>query len=255
MYNVVVVDTKLDQADKASASPKVSSIFNDPTASAVFKTSDGTTFRVHDFFLKANSGVFRDMLSSSTPSSSNDHPISLDEDCDDFNIMLLIITGRPYDAIHETQSWKQAARLYRMMDKYQLDGHQPWFSEMCGLWVNVNPLEALFLAYNRPCIDTILARYAIADGIANMSAEALDIVGERYFLNIWLPGKSNISLAPSNMTVKFGLRLGFKRLLAYCLTFANLQKNAAPDWNALAVRFVANARLIEREINPSPPKS
>lgn len=33
---------------------RLSSVFNDPTANVVFKTSDNVLFRVDDFFLKAN---------------------------------------------------------------------------------------------------------------------------------------------------------------------------------------------------------
>lgn len=60
MSNVTDV-SELGQAEKsevddnnATSSPKVSDLFNDPTANAVFRTSDGTRFRVDDFFLKAN---------------------------------------------------------------------------------------------------------------------------------------------------------------------------------------------------------
>jgi hypothetical protein len=171
---------------------RLSSVFNDPTANVVFKTSDNVLFRVDDFFLKANrrsavyiyercrgvtkspfspilaysSAVFRDMLCGSTASSSVNDPLPINEKSSYFRIMMMIVTGRPEDAINEPRCWSHAEKLYRMMDKYQLDGHQPWFSQMCGRWVKEDPLAALFLACNRPCIDTTLARYAIEDGMS-----------------------------------------------------------------------------------------
>lgn len=197
------------------------------------------------------------MLSSSTPSSSDEDPLPISEPSNDFEIMLLIITGRPNDAVNQPLTWHRAAGLYRMMDKYQLDGHQPWFSDMCGRYVNEEPIEGLFLACNRPCIDTTLARYAITDGIPKKTAAQL--YNKRYFLSgCWSDSTSGSSstpypvLAPTNMKAKFGLRLGFKGLLAYNLTFAKLKTTPIPDWHNLAIKFVANARLIEQEIyNPT----
>ncbi|KAJ9113915.1 hypothetical protein QFC19_000109 [Naganishia cerealis] len=172
--------------------------------------------------------------------------------------MLLIITGRQYDAVNEPKSWRDAAKLYQMMDKYQLDGHQPWFSELCGRWVKEAPLEALFIACNRPSIDTTLARYAIEDGMSQKSpAELFDTRYFRYYWEItarWM-------MAPPNTTLQFGLDLGFKGLLTYNLTFADIrdyapgkgtsaevQDRSPPRWRELAINFVDNARRVEQQM-------
>lgn len=200
------------------------------------------------------------MLSGSTASSSANDPLPIDEKSSYFRIMLMIVTGRPEDAINEPRCWSHAQKLYQMMDKYQLDGHQPWFSHMCGRWVKEDPLAALFLACNRPCIDTTPARYAIEDGMsAKPCAELYD---KRYFRSDWENITARWILAPPNMTLEFGLRLGFKGLLAYNLTFADIrdynpersvaakmEDKSAPKWRELALRFVENARQIDQRIH------
>lgn len=120
------------------------------------------------------------MLSSSVPSTTNENPLPISEPSQDLEVMLLIITGRPHDAINRPMTWRRAADLYRMMDKYQLDGHQHWFSDMCGRYIKKQRLQPLFLACNRPIIDTTLARYAIADGLSTKNGA--DVYQERYFL-------------------------------------------------------------------------
>lgn len=190
------------------------------------------------------------MLSSSVPSSTNENPLPISEPSQDLEVMLLIITGRPHDAINKPMTWRRAADLYRMMDKYQRDGHQHWFSDMCGRYIKEQPLEALFLACNRPIVDTTLVRYAIADGLSTKNGA--DVYQERYFLLKTFTNTSsalNRVLAPSNMRAKFGLALGFKGLLAYNLTFAKLESLSQPDWQALAIQFVENARHIDDEIH------
>lgn len=194
------------------------------------------------------------MLSISNPSSSAQNPLPITEKSTEFESTLLIITGRPHDAIHRTENWKQAVQLYRMVEKYQLDGHQPWFSEICALRLHEEPLDALLLACNRPSIDTVLARRAIADGFGNATTSRLwDL---EYFRDRERSSDSEHASArrqlldPSNMTVRFGLDIGYKGLLAYNFTFAGLASKEEPEaWTALAVRFVETVRKIEMEMN------
>lgn len=197
------------------------------------------------------------MLSISNPTSSVESPLLITEKSRDFETILLIITGRPRDAIHRPDSWKQAVKLYRMMEKYQLDGHQPWFSEICALWLHEDPIDALFLACNRPSIDVVLARRVIADGFANATTDQLrdpEYCRQRGPSSSESEAKHSKArrrlLDPSNMTVRFGLDIGYKGLLAYNFTFAGLGTRENPEaWTALAVRFVETARKIEMEIS------
>lgn len=202
------------------------------------------------------------MLSESTPSSSLEKPLPISESSVDFDILLLIITGRPQETVNLHKGWTQATRLYRMMEKYQLDSHQPWFSDMCVAWLHENPLAALFLACDRPTIDTTLARHAIAHGLAKINAsnchranpllfrEGARSSGEDDYRR-WL-------FDPANTTLRFGLQLGYKGLLAYNYTFANLAPKPTPsnsmyhtsepeetDWQDLAAKFVENAKQVE----------
>lgn len=210
---------------------------------------------VFTLVLDPHSAFFKEMFSCSIPSSSAQDPLPITETSEDLEVMLFIITGRPNNVVNQSMTWQRASNLYRMMDKYGLDGHQPWFSGMCGRYVKDDPLEALFLACKRPCIDTMLARYAIADGFPSKTGN--ELYREKYFLqgsptdNRGAVFPNHKLLAPRNMKAKFGLRLGFKGLLAYNLTFATLDNN--PDWKALSLQFVENALSIEEEIyNPSP---
>lgn len=84
---------------------------------------------------------------------------------EDFLIVMLIVNGRPHEAIHLPKNFEHSKRLYKIMEKYRFDIHQPWFSDMCGIWVAEKPLDALFLACNRPAIDVTLARLVISTGL------------------------------------------------------------------------------------------
>jgi hypothetical protein len=152
-----------------------------------------------------------------------------------------------------------------MMEKYQLDGHQPWFSDMCVAWLHENPLAALFLACNRPTIDTTLARHAIADGLAKIDAANLHRANPTFFREGCRSSGSDYRrwlFDPANTTVRFGMNLGYKGLLAYNYTFAGLaptpstssssmysSRPADADWQALAAKFVETAKQVELEMN------
>ncbi|KAJ9101021.1 hypothetical protein QFC20_005305 [Naganishia adeliensis] len=210
------------------------------------------------------------MLSESTPSSSAENPLPISEMSADFDILLLIITGRPQETINRHKNWAQATRLYRMMEKYQLDGHQPWFSDMCVAWLHEYPLAALFLACNRPTIDTTLARHAIADGLAKIDAANLHRANPAFFREECRSSGSDYRrwlFDPANTTVRFGLNLGYKGLLAYNYTFAGLaptpsashassmyacsstSRPAETDWQALAAKFVETVKQVELEMS------
>jgi hypothetical protein len=200
------------------------------------------------------------MLSSSLSSSNEDHPLPIDEDSNNFITVLLIVTGHPQEAILRPENWPQAKKLYLVMQKYQLDIHQTWFSEMCSRFVVEQPLDALFLACNQPYIDTTLAKAAISDGLANSSPAQL--FNRDYFVHeitqlsgYPLDSTSNPFkldlLNTRNTTIKFGIRLGFKGSLAYNATFTNVSASTpttTSTWYELAAKFVANAKQVEREM-------
>ncbi|KAJ9101022.1 hypothetical protein QFC20_005306 [Naganishia adeliensis] len=240
--------------------PEVAKYFSDPAAKVVFKTSDGVNLRVEDFILKASSIFFRDMLTSSTPSSSQENPLPIDEDSNVFITVLLIVTGHAQEAIAGPDDWTQAKKLYLIMQKYQLDIHQAWFSEMCSRRVIEKPLEALFLACNQPYIDTTLARAAICDGMANSSPAKL--FDKSYFVHETSQYSGYPMDSPSNpfkldllntrnTTIKFGIKLGFKGLLAYNATFTTVSSSTpttSATWYDLAAKFVTNVRQVERDM-------
>lgn len=193
-------------------------------------------------------------------SSTDDRPLPIEEDSYNFITILLIITGRPQEATSRPENWPQAKQLYLMMQKYQLDIHQTWFSEMCSKFVDDSPLDALFLACNQPYIDTTLAKAAICDGMANSSPaqlfNAVYFVHEiTHFSGYSMELASNPFkldlLHPRNTTFQFGIHLGFKGLLAYNATFQHVSsktQTTTSTWYDLAAKFVVNARKVEREI-------
>ncbi|KAJ9116896.1 hypothetical protein QFC22_004553 [Naganishia vaughanmartiniae] len=258
--NAIPTKEHSETDSSVAAKSTTSTHFCDPFATVVFRTSDNVIFRVHDYFLKAASEFFRDMLDRSVQSSSLENPISVDEASNDFEIMLLIITGRPHAVLGRApQTWEHAEKLYRLVDKYQLDGHQLWFSELCAKEAGKQPIQALILACDRPCVDTTLARCAIAEGIPGLSANDPTITTVNFvqpsgasdgFHRMGNHMKYHV-LEPNNMTLDFRLRLGFKGLVAYTHTFQGSSQSSTIDWNAMANKFVANVRSIEEKLGGS----
>lgn len=191
------------------------------------------------------------MLENSIACSGAADPIPVAETSHNFEIMLLIITGRPQSVLSRPPtSWESASRLYRLVDKYQVDGHQHWFSELCSKEAVKKPVQALIMACSRPSIDITLARYAIAEGFSTIAAR--DMFETRLFQDPKAEyedhgrhGRVVQMLDASNMTLRFRIKLGFKGSMAYSHTFANLAQGSAPNWNNLANRFVSNSRYIE----------
>ncbi|KAI5452765.1 hypothetical protein NCC49_000511 [Naganishia albida] len=150
------------------------------------------------------------MLSHSSPSSSDTRPLPISESSEDFSLMLSIIAGDPTTAITQCLSWAQAERLYRMMQKYQLDRHQPWFTKMCCAWVAEDPLKALILACTHATFDEELALAAIANGLATKTSE--DLFHASYFLRNKFEQSPSFRnaflLLPSNTTIRLHFELG-----------------------------------------------
>jgi hypothetical protein len=189
------------------------------------------------------------MLCGSIPSSSETRPIPVTETSKDFALMLKIIAGEPSQAVAQCSSWGQAEKLYKAMQKYQLDRHQPWFTSICKMWVTEDPIAALILACNHATFDEELATCAISTGFRAKSGD--DLFDPRYFLRDSRDQSASyrnaFMLLPSNMTIRFYLDLGFKGTLAYHKTFFQLSAGV-PDWAELAGIFVGEVRRIEEEI-------
>lgn len=201
---------------------------------------------------------------NSIPSITVANPLPIEEGSVDFEIMLLIITGHPQEVLGRVKTWSQAERLYRLVDKYQLEGHRPWFSELCRANADEQPWEALFLACNQGHADATIIRAAIAEGFFRGPTSV--VCNKAYFectstrfnegtstrLNEDAAASGMITtkhrtLDSSNITIALGLKLGFKGLLAYNLTFASLAAAGyGADWLRLAERFIAAIRKIEK---------
>jgi hypothetical protein len=204
----------------------------------------------------ACSGLFHDMFCDSVPSTTVKDPLPVEENACDFDMMLSIITGKPELAIHRAINWEHAARLYRLVDKYQLEGHRYWFSKICGQHASEEPWEALFLACNRSPIDTTIARHAISEGFA-MQGNDKKLCDPRYFdrptttVRISGYGNKEVSykekvLDASNASILLGRKLGPSGYMAYTRTFSGLAATyTTPDWDAMAQRFVRNVDAIE----------
>jgi hypothetical protein len=196
------------------------------------------------------SGLFRDMLQDSIASSSLDKPLPLDENSADLEIMFSIMTGRQQEVLDRAKDWEQAARLYRLVDKYQIDGLRPWFAQICCAHAMEEPWEALFLACNQSPMDKSIIRASIAKGFRNKQDAAL--CDTRYLKHdtVWYGDRQTSEkvyvLDSSNTTVELGFKLGLKGFLAYHQTFQTCQLRI-PNWYSLAERFIENAIAIERK--------
>lgn len=192
------------------------------------------------------------MLSDSASSSSIDNPLPLNEDSSDLEVMFCIITGRAYDAMDSAKDWKHAERLYRLIGKYQLESHRPWFSQMCRTHAAEEPWQALFLACNQYPMDYDLIKTAI---VAFDKKKQTEIASDLYFRKQKTTAQGDkcwSTMRPGNITILLGQQLGFRGLLAYDLTFDGI-KNVAPGvavthnpWIARAESFISNAKAIEK---------
>lgn len=205
------------------------------------------------------------MLSDSTPSTSAEKPLPLSESSEDWDIVLLIITGRAQGVGSQShKSWNQAARLYQISQKYQLDSHRHWFTEICVFWLHEQPLEALILACDRPEIDEPLVQHAIVS-LWKADPNALYNANPHLFrtaMPITLPmapyatiGDLKRSLLDaSNITLKLGVALGYKGSLAYNFAFAGLATGSGgrldtfDEWQCLSLRFLSALRVVGHEI-------
>lgn len=205
-----------------------------------------------DSDVRIQSGFFRDMLCDSTPSFSESRPIPVTEDSKDFALVLKILAGEPQQAVTQCTSWNQAENLYRAMQKYQLDRHHPWFTNVCKAWITENPIAALILACNHSTFDEELAVSAISMGFKAKPGD--EIFDAKYFLRDHRDQSASYRkaymLLPSNMTIPFYLSLGLKGALAYQKTFVQLSAGI-PDWTWLAETFIGVIREIEAEVELS----
>jgi hypothetical protein len=200
------------------------------------------------------SGLFRDMLSNSIASTSLENPLPVDENACDFEIMLLILIGKPYDAIYRAKGWEHSARLYRLVGKYQLEGHRHWFSQICGQHAAEDPWEALFLACDQSPIDTAIAGHAIGEGFARpWNAKLWDpkyfeeTAGYALSRSSGKPPTKGQLLDTSNVSILLGRKLGHSGLLAYTRTFTGLAStHITIDWDTMAQRFVRHVKAIEK---------
>jgi hypothetical protein len=162
--------------------------------------------------------------------------------------MLSIIAGDPTTAVARCTGWSQAERLYRMMQKDQLDRQQPWFTKICCAWVVEDPVRALVVACTHAVFDEELAVAAITNGLGAKTSE--ELVNPTYFSRDKIEHSPSFRnaflLLPSNTTIRLHLELGFKGSLAYNRTIVQLSAGI-PDWRALARRFVEVVREIEGE--------
>jgi hypothetical protein len=189
------------------------------------------------------------MLMQSTFSSSIENPITFDENSQDLETLLIVISGHPCDASKRCCSWSTAKRLYGLMQKYQLDRLQSWFSFVAGRYAGEAPIEALCMASSNPCFDEHLIQCAIVNGIQPMTAEQLYDV--RYFVDDKASEPTEhrkaCLLSPQNMTVKLGVDLGFKGTMGYCKVFSDLK--CAPGehvvWPVVAGNYVDVVRRFE----------
>jgi hypothetical protein len=198
---------------------------------------------------RSRSGFFCDMLMDSAFTSSVDNPIILEEHSKDVKTIFTIIAGCPCQAEKRCLSWKTGKRLYLLMQKYQLDRLQPWFSTLAGKYAGDSPFEALGLACTNPCFDENLARRAILYGLEDTDPENLfdpDYLKLDH-AEIDEDRRKTRLLDPSNMKVKLYLDLGFKGSVAYCQTFSDLGYLDTIDWQGVADDFIDAVRQFEEE--------
>jgi hypothetical protein len=189
------------------------------------------------------------MLRDSRFTCSVDKPIILAEHSRDIKTLLIVIAGHPCRAEKRCRTWKTGKRLYLLMQKYQLDRLQPWFSTLAGKYAHESPFDALCLACNNPCFDENLARRAILYGLEVGPLERLFVPD--YFKSdqaeVDAENRRTCLLDPSNMKTKLYLDLGFKGSVAYCQTFSSLSDVKPINWQGVADEFVDAVREFEED--------
>jgi hypothetical protein len=195
------------------------------------------------------------MLHDSVTSSSIDNPLPLDENSDDLEIMFSIMTGCQQDVMDRSEDWAQAERLYRLVDKYQIDGLRHWFAQICCIHAAEEPWGALFLACNQSPMETSIIKTAISQGFEGQGASGLCV--NAHFKTIKPNDDGTVSWATinsSNITFLFGIRLGHRGVLAYNATFHDVLgvdpvENRLTSWREDGDTFVQHAIAIQKEFN------
>lgn len=191
------------------------------------------------------------MLSDSIASTSFSNPLPVDEDSEDFEILLLIIVGRGEEASKRVKTWAQAEMLYEMSNKYQVDSQRPWFSRICAQCAPQKTWEALFLACNASPMEMDIIRSAIEGFDENYMDDPCD---PTYFKEMRYDAegpKCWSTIRIDNITTEFGLKLGHLGLLAYGHTFASIETTdpatctEEESWPDYACRFVNHAKGVE----------
>lgn len=248
-------------AEGLNKAPTICEAFSNPAGNVFFKSSDN--FR--DFYLKANrhvfqsiafaasayicrctplihSGLFRDVLCNTIASTSLQSPLPVDEEAYDLEIMLSIIVGKPEDVIHRARDWNQSARLNRLVNKYQFEGHRLWFSQMFREHAAEEPREALFLACSQSPVDALTEGQAISEGFSVTGKEKH--CDPRYFEKTTGANKDQV-LDASNASIVLGLKLGHTGSIAYTHTFSgSAPSRTTTEWVMMAQRFVQNVKAI-----------
>lgn len=190
------------------------------------------------------------MLNDSVPSSSIDNPLPLEEESIDLEIMFTVMTGRTHGLPPRAANWAQAARLYQLVDKYQVDGYRPWSSLICRAHATEEPWEALFLACNQTPADYDMIRTAIGQGFAKLDRTIR--CSELHFKTMLtaLDGtRCSSTMRASNMHFASGMRLGLRGLLAYNATFYNITTGGdakVTTWLEFGDRFVGHMIAIDQ---------
>lgn len=194
------------------------------------------------------SGFFCNILKAPTTNFDAAAPFHVAVHSANLKLILSILIGHGQKLlVHQgVGSWELAEQLYRLAEKFHLDGHLPWFSKICCMWAIKKPWEALFFACNLPMAEVDIIRAAIAEGIPTLSEK--DILDSGFFLQASGPSgamwNKESLLDPMNLSMSFGIRMGHRGLLAYNLTFSGLATKTA-NWGQLAKDFIRNIQAME----------
>lgn len=194
------------------------------------------------------SGFLREMLENSTASINDQEPLHLDENSQNFEILLAVIAGQAPEVLQRVIDWKHSVHLLQLADKYQLDGHRPWFSKMCRIRPSSDAWYPLLLACHQSPIDTDIIHTAISFWFPLHPLEAICNPDCFTKMEQTSDGSNSWStLRPANISATFGLKLGLRGLLAYNFTFAGIcqLRESKIVWSYWAKKFFSSVNAVE----------
>ncbi|KAJ9117771.1 hypothetical protein QFC20_000049 [Naganishia adeliensis] len=193
-----------------TSEPKYHKDFNDPQANVVVESADEVSFRVHDFYLKTSSPVFRDILGMSA--NLQDKYLPLPEPSQDLVRLLKVLTGN----MDFTFDFQNCRSLYKLCQKYDIvGGCREWVSSAVGRCAPLDPFECFAFACENEPVDTVIATQSIQSIQPLPTSDEMTHISIFYRVSLRTFTSSYMNADPTYFSSDYIARLGIRNFSCY----------------------------------------